>query len=242
MLKRLVSIAISGVVVAGSVAPAFAGGKPVACYEPYRTAPVYDTIIERVQVRPGYTDRQVVPAVYGTRQRTVMVSPERVEYRSIPARYGYESEKVLIEPARTITRRTAPVYETRYRTVQVSEGGYSWEWQVINGRKVLCKVKHKPKFSQVAERVMVSSGNVYHETIPARYGYQKRKVVISPESTQSYVVPAQYKTISEQVVIQPEQVRKVHVPASYETRQRTVMVSPGQSGWNKVRINNHCKG
>lgn len=241
MFSKLLGLSISTAIVASSVSQAAAGGYPVECYERYRTQPVYDTVHENVQVHPGYTDVQVSPAIYGTRNRTVLASPERVEYRVIPAQYGYEKERVMIEPARTVARRTAPIYEMRYRKVKVSDGGYSWEWRVINGRRVLCKIKHKAEWGNVAERVLVSHGHVVHETVPAVWGYQKRKVLIAPERSTSYVVPARYETVTEQVVVQPKQVRKTYVAPSYQTRSRTVMVKPGREGWNRVAIPKHCK-
>ena len=194
MKFRFVSTVTAGVVLLGTVAETVAGGRPVECFEPYRTAPVYDTVYENVLVNPGSRRVEYVPPIYGTRKRAVVVSPARESYELIPA----------------VTR-------TEYRTVKVSEGGYSWEWRWINGRKVLCKIKHKARYEQIAETVVVQPAHKRRVVIPAEYGYEQ-----------------------EQVLIQPEQQRVIETPPSYETVARQVMVSEGSSGWKRVRIRNHC--
>ncbi len=193
MLRKIVPAAAALAVLVVPVSESFAG-KAVACYEQYRTQPVYDTVYESVMVRPASQYLQTEPAIYGTRKRTVVVSPERVSYEVIPA-----------------------VYETQYRTVKVSDGGYSWEWRVINGRNVLCKIKHKARYEQVAERVLVQRESRRRVVIPAEYGYEV-----------------------ERVIVQPEQRRVVEVPAVYETRARQVLVSEGETGWRRVKIRQHC--
>jgi hypothetical protein len=193
-VKPIVCAAVASSFLLAAASPTTAGGKPVECYERYQTAPIYDTVYENVMVHPATERVEYVPPIYGTRKRPVLVAPERVSYEIIPA-----------------------VVRTQYRTVQVSDGGYSWEWRWINGRKVLCKVKHKPRYRQVAETV-----------------------VVQPEYKRRVVIPAEYGYEVEQVVIQPEQRRVVVVPASYQTVARQVLVSEGEAGWRRVKIRRHC--
>lgn len=242
MRVKSISHLVSGLAVLASAAPTAAGGYPVECYQPYRTAPVYETVRENVQVNPGYTRVEQTAPIYGTQRRTVMASPESVGYRTIPAEYGYIRERVLVSPARTKKRLVPGVTETRYRTVKVSDGGYSWEWRVVNGKRVLCKIKHKARYERVAETVTVSPARYVHEWAPAEYGFAKRQVVVTPERTERYVIPARYETVTEQVLIRPGQSREIHVPPSYQTVTRQVLVDEGRSGWKKVRIRNHCSG
>jgi hypothetical protein len=124
--------------------------------------------------------------------------------------------------------------------VRVADGGYSWEWRVINGRRVLCKIKHKARYEHVAYAVEIAPARYVHEAVPARYAYQTRKILVEPERTESYVLAPEYETVREQVEIQPERVRKVHVAPSYTTRTRQVLVSEGSEGWRQVRIPHHC--
>lgn len=237
---KLTMAAISALAVLGTASGTAAGGHAVACYEPYRTAPVYDTVYENVEVNPGYSRVEVTPAIYGTRRRTVVVRKESVGYRTVPAEYAYRRERVEIAPAYRVARTVPAETRTRYRTVKVADGGYDWEWRWIDGRKVLCKVKRKARYERVAETVVMREARTVYETVPAEYGYRKHKVLVSPERTERYVIPARYATVEEQVVVQPEQRRLVEVPPSYQRVARKVLVEEGSKGWRRVHIRHHC--
>jgi hypothetical protein len=242
MAKTTFSYVMAATVLLATTAQVSAGGGyPVECYERYRTAQVYDTVTENVQVNPGYTHVEITPPIYGVKTREVMVKPGRIKYRTTPALYSYEKERVLVEPARTVKRLVPAITETRYKKVRVADGGHSWEWRVINGRKVLCKIKLKARYQHVAYTVEVAPARTVHETVPARYAYNKRKVLVEPERTESYVLAPEYETVREQVMIQQKQVRHYEVAPSYRTRSRQVLVSEGTEGWRQVQIPRHCK-
>ena len=195
MFRKTACFAIAGLTMLGTISQTAAGGRAVECYEPVRTPAVYDTVYEDVLVSPPGQQVDYVPAIYGTRDRVVMTVPAQVTYEVVPA----------------ITR-------TVYHTVQIDDGGYSWEWRVIRGRKVLCKIWHKARYGRVAETV-----------------------VIQPERTRRVVIPAQYDRIAEEVLVQPEQRRIINVPASYQTVARRVLIREGSSGWRRVHIPRHCQ-
>lgn len=195
MLGKAVPAATALAMLVLTTGESFAG-KAVACYEQYRTAPVYDTVYENVMVRPASSYVETEPAIYGTRRRAVLVQPERVTWEVVPAVYGKQ-----------------------YRKVKVADAGFTWEWRIINGRNVLCKIKHKARYQTVEETVLVQEAYKRKVVIPAEYGYEV-----------------------EQVLIQPERRRVVEIPASYQTVARKVLVSEGETGWRRVKIARHCAG
>ncbi len=194
MIGKTASSAIASLAVLGMVSETAAGGRAVECYEQVNRLAVYETVYENVLVSPAGQQVESVPAIYGTRERVVQIAPARVSYEIVPA----------------ITR-------TIYRTVKV-DGGFSWEWRVINGRKVLCKVRRKARYQRVAETV-----------------------VVQPERQRRVVSPAEYESIAEEVLVQPEQRRIVNFPATYQTVARRVLVREGSSRWRQVRIPRHCR-
>lgn len=196
MKFRFASVAAAVSVLLAAISPAASGGYPVECYERYRTAPVYDTVYENVQVNAGYRHVEHSPPIYGTQKRKVLLRAESYSYEHVPA-----------------------LVETRYRTVKVSDGGHSWEWRWINGRKVLCKIKTKARYQKIGEQVVVREGYKRRIVIPAEYGYE-----------------------TEQVLIQPARKRVIDVPPTYRTIARDVLVSEGSEGWKRVRIARHCAG
>jgi len=222
-----------------AASPAFAGGYG-ECYERYRTPPTYGSVQERVLIRPASQRVEIIPAIYGTRKERVLIVPERVKHRVIPAEYAIVKEKVIIQPERVVARIIPSVTKTIYRDVKVSHGGYAWEWRIIKGKKVLCKVRTAPVYRQVAETVVIHPKRVVREVIPAVWGYEKRHVLVRPERTERFVIPAEYGYETVQVVIQPKQKRVIALPAEYAWRERTVVVSEGHSGWKRYRP--RCKG
>lgn len=241
MLSRTVGAATALAILLTTAAPSFAGGRRTGeCYERYRTEPVYGTVQEKVLISPARHHVEVIPAIYGTEKRRVLISPERVKRRVIPAEYATVREKVQVQAARTVARVVPAVTRTVYRDVKVSDGGYAWEWRWIKGKKVLCKVKTKPVYRQVAETVVVHPERVVHETVPAVWDYQTRHVVVRAERTERYVIPAEYGYEHVRVVVQAARKHVVEIPAEYAWRERTVVVSEGQSGWRRVR--SHCSG
>ncbi|AEH89292.1 hypothetical protein [Mesorhizobium opportunistum] len=195
MPGKIACFTIAGLTVLGTISPTAAGGRAVECYEPVRSPAVYDTVYEDVMVSPPGQQVDYDPPIYGTRERVVMTVPAQVSYEVVPA----------------VTR-------TVYHTVQVDDGGYSWEWRVIHGRRVLCKVRHQARYERVAETV-----------------------VVQPERTRRIVIPAQYDRIAEEVLVRPEQRRVIDIPASYQTVARRVLVREGSSGWRRVHIPRHCQ-
>lgn len=195
MFRKTASFAIAGLTVLCTISSTEAGGRAVECYQPVNTPAIYETVYENVLVSPGGRQVHSIPAIYGTRERVVQIAPARVSYEIIPA----------------LTR-------TIHRTVRVDDGGYSWEWRVINGRRVLCKVRHKARYERVSETVVVQQE-------------RRRRVVL----------PAEYQSIAEEIVVQPEQRRIIDVPPSYQTVARRVLVREGSSSWRRVHIPHHCR-
>jgi hypothetical protein len=107
MSLKPVPAATAFAIILTTLGQSYAGGKAVECYEPYRTAPVYDTVQERVLLRPARSRTDRVPAIYGTQQVRRLISPERVEYRIIPAQYRSVRERVLVAERASGWRRVA---------------------------------------------------------------------------------------------------------------------------------------
>ena len=128
--------AVSLLAVLGTATETAAGNRALECYERTRTSPVYDTVTENVEVNPGFSRVETVPAIVGTRKRIVVVRGESVGYRTVPAEYGWQRELVEVEPPRKVERVIPAKTRTHYRTVRIDDGGYAWEWRWIGGRKV----------------------------------------------------------------------------------------------------------
>ncbi|UDL91151.1 hypothetical protein LGH82_07745 [Mesorhizobium sp. PAMC28654] len=196
MFRKTASFAIAGLTVFGTISETAAGGRAIECYEPVNRPAIYDTVYENVLVSPTGQLVDYDPPIYGTRERVVQTVPAQARYEIVPA-----------------------ITQTVYHTVKVDNGGYAWEWRVIHGRKVLCKVWRKARYQRVAETV-----------------------VIEPERARRVVIPAEYDSIAEEVLVRPEQRRIVNIPPSYQTVARRVVVREGSTSWRRVHIPRHCNG
>lgn len=229
------------VLLASSVAsPALAGGTPVECYEHVYRAPVYGSVSERVELYPARTDVQISAPIVGTRERAVQLSPEAVGVRVVPAQYRTIRERFVVEPAKVVERRLPPRTETRYRK-ELVPGGYKWEWRVINGRKVLCKIKIPARYRSVAVRVPVSPERIVNRKVPAVYGYRDKVIEVAPERRERYVIPARYSVDTEPVVLRPKIVREIPVGPAYRTVKRKVLLRPGEDAYERVAVAGRCR-
>ncbi|MDG4875679.1 hypothetical protein P9273_11280 [Mesorhizobium sp. WSM4935] len=192
---RKSSALLAAAAMLASVCETAAGGRALECYEPIHRPPLYDTVYEDVMLSPGGQVVDYDAPIYGTYQSVDQIAPPRVTYETVPA----------------VTR-------TVYHTVKVDDGGYAWEWRIIHGRKVLCKVWRKARYARVAETV-----------------------VIQPERVRRVVQPAEYEAVAHEVLVRPQQVRIRDIPPSYGTVARRVVVREGSTNWRRVHVPQHCQ-
>jgi len=191
---RKSSASLAALALLASVCETAAGGRALECYEPIHRPALYDTVYEDVMLSPGGQVVDYDAPIYGTYQSVDQIAPPRVTYETVPA----------------VTR-------TVYHTVKVHDGGYAWEWRVIHGRKVLCKVWRKARYARVAETV-----------------------VVQPQRVRRVVQPAEYEAVAHEVLVRPQQVRIREIPPSYGTVARHVVVREGSTSWRRVHIPRHC--
>lgn len=188
-------MAIASVAVLGMLSETAAGGRAVECYEQVNRPAVYDTVYENVLVSAGGQVVDYDPPIYGTVERVEQIAPPRVTYEVVPA-----------------------ITHTVYHTVKIDDGGYAWEWRIIHGRKVLCKVWRKARYARVAETV-----------------------VVEPERTRRVVLPAEYESVAREVLVRPERRRIAEIAPSYQRVARRMMVQAGSTSWRRVHIPKHCR-
>lgn len=192
---RQSSVSLAAVAMLATVSGTAAGGRALECYESVHTPALYDTVYEDVMVSPGGPAIHYEAPIFGTSESVEQIAPRRVTYETVPA----------------VTR-------TIYHTVKVDDGGYAWEWRIIQGRKVLCKVWRKARYARVA-----------------------RTVVVQPERVRRVVLPAEYEGVAREVLVGPQQQRIVEIPPSYRTVARRVVVREGSTSWRRVHIPRHCQ-
>jgi hypothetical protein len=234
-----ISVALAATAGVLAVTPSLAGGRPTACYEPVQAPALYSTVAEDVLVRPGGVVYDVVPARYGYATREVLVEPEQITSERIPAEYTTVARQVLLQREQVIRRSAPPVYRTVVETVMIEPARETWEWRVIKGKRVYCRIVLPARYG-TRERTIVEPGESWSEVVPAEYGVEHVQVMLAPERYRQHVIPARYETVRERVVIEPEQTIAREIPAQYETRHRTVKVREERAGWRQVHLRGSC--
>ena len=230
---------LAAAMLATSVPPGLAG-QPVACFERTRTPPVYGSVTENVLLHPGSRRVEIVPPIKWTRN-VVYGVPEGYSNRLAPAEYADVEEPYLVRPERWETRTIPAETRTVWRKVKVAEPRYAWEWRVIDGRRVLCKVKRKAVYRQVAETVVVAPPRSVRVKVAAEWGSRRRTVLVAPERIERVWHPAEYAYDIEEVTLQPEIDTVIDQPPSSVRVHREVLVSPGRTGWRPVPVPSRCR-
>ncbi|MBO0902735.1 hypothetical protein [Jiella sonneratiae] len=237
--RIFVSLLTAASTVSLLAAPANAGGAPVACYQPVSEPAAYATVEESYVVRPAETVYDVVPARYGWGTRQVEVEPGRVVETPVAAEYRWVERQVVLEPARVVRHAAPATYQTVSEPVLLEPGGARFEWRVVNGKRVYCRVAVEPRYGSSA-RTIVVPGREWTEVIPAQYGVSRERVLVRPATVERYVVAPRYETVREWMVIEPERRVARVIPAQYGTRQVTVKVREERSGWRQVHLRGSC--
>lgn len=145
--------------------------------------PVYETVTETVQVRPGYSEYIVEPAEHDTVTETIMVREPRMVWRR-----GYT-------PGARMTRfdsETGEVWclveeEGEYRTVTRN---------VIVRPAEIREVVHEAEYATIQREVLVQQARVEEVPIDPRYDTYTAQVVDQHARVDSHVIPTETETVT----------------------------------------------
>jgi hypothetical protein len=220
------------------------GAHPGQCFARVRTAPTYQSYVERVLVTPARHERRLVPAVYDWAERQVLAEPARVERRVIPATYRSVTETEVATPATVRVERIDPIYDTVSDQVMTRPAHTEWrrtfvgpdglpppDARVEATGEVVCLVEVPAEYKTVQRQVLKAPGRTVETPIPAVTRTVTRQVIDQPEQVAEIQVPAVYRTERYRRLVTPAHCECTEIPAVYATRIRQRMVSPGRLEW-----------
>lgn len=204
----------------------------------------YETVKEKVMVKPATTRLENVPAVFDTVEERVMVKPASKKAIEIPAVYEDVTEKKLVREAYTTWK---PGTATSVQKIDDKSG------------EVFCLVEVPAEYQTVTTRVMKTPASIRYEDIPAEYDTIKKTVLKTPETTRSVEVPAVYEEHEVTKLVKPAQTvtktvpvdymreimtevtpateKHVPVPAEYADVEQQVLVSPAKEYCTRILCN-----
>jgi murein L,D-transpeptidase YcbB/YkuD len=201
----------------------------------------FETVKERVMVKPATTRLEPVPAVYETVEERVMVKASSKKAIDVPAVYEDVTERKLVRAAYTTWK---PGTQTNIQKIDDKTGD------------IFCLVEVPAEYQTVTNRVLKTPATVRYEETPAVYDTIKKTVLKTPETTRAIEVPAEYAerevtklvkpaTTTTKVVpvdymretltqVSPQTEKRVPVPAEYAMVDEKVLVSAGQERWTQI--------
>ena len=223
------------------------GAVPGQCYAQVRTPLTWETVSERVLVRPAHTETRTIPARTQMVSRQEMVSPERVERHVIPAVTRQVCETVVVRPATTRVDTLPPVYETVTEQVVVRPARREWQTRYVGGGQinengevagptgvVTCLVEYPAEYATVQRQVLRRPAQTLETPIPAETRQVTRTVIVEPEREVVEKIPAVYRTIQALQVVEPARTESFDVEAVYETRTHQHVTGGGELKWKLI--------
>ncbi|WP_417482111.1 peptidoglycan-binding protein [Maricaulis sp.] len=203
--KLLAATIVSGTLLAGAAAPAFAQSSADMARElanaNARIRDLENQINSSADYPPALADGQcfarvLVPVSTQPVTEQVLIQAEATQTVVIPATYETVTDTVLLEPERVELRIIPATYTTVYDTVVVEP-------------------------ERVTRRI-----------IPATYRTVTETVVLEPERVERQVMPVGRQTVTETVVLQAERIEQVVIPAVYESYTEQVLVRDAYTTWH----------
>lgn len=202
---------------------------------------VYETVTERVMVKPATTRLEPVPAVYDSVEERVMVKPASKKAIDVPAVFEDVTERKLVREAYTYWK---PGTSTNIQKIDETSGGIMClvevpaEYQTITNRvlKTPASVRYEEvpaEFQTVSRSGLKSAATTRTVAVPAEYADQKVTKLVKPATTVSKVTPVDYmrEVMTE---VSPTTQKRVPVPAEYATVDEQVLVSAADQHWSQI--------
>jgi hypothetical protein len=153
------------------------------------------TTTEQVEIRPAYTEKEVIPATYTTVTEQVL----KKEAGREGAVYATATEQVMASPASKRLELTPIIWE-------------AYPKQFESERPCTGAVKTNTIQAQRIRAV----ASVREVEVPATYITITRQVVQTP-GTGNGTIPAEYQTITKTILTAPASVREIEMPALMQT-------------------------
>ncbi len=219
------------------------GGK---CYGRSMISYQFDTIEEKVILRPAYSYLREVPPVYRTETERILVEPAHTRIEVTPPKFEYTQQRIKVKEAESYVKTREPLNENDLfmKDVSVIELAPAYQRWEKTKRKKNCRSK-KPEdclewqlvdipAKKVAVDTKVRSSNASINTVAAptvsaaaEYVTVSKKVLKTPASYKEVKVPAQYRTVSKKIVVEARRFERVQVPTEYKVFKRIITIREG---------------
>ena len=209
--------------------------EPGKCYVKCITKDEFRDLQETVQVAPGYTTLEVVPAVYKTVEERVLVKEATKKLVYVSAVYETVEISYVKREAGTKLNVIPANFGKDTQTFEVYPKTSGWEYKHLEGCSsankvacaVACYVEYPAQFRTVNISTLANPTSTRSMPVQEQSTTYKKRVIKTPARMETIEVPAEYRTIKRQVVASPATTKSSTIAGRSETITRTVLAKKG---------------
>jgi hypothetical protein len=218
------------------------GGK---CFGRSMISNHFDTIEEKVIIRPAYSYLKEIPPVYKNETERILVEPAHTRIEVTPAEFETITEKIKVKNADSYTNPTTTISENdlfsntssqhelspsykQWEKTKIKENCQSTipenclEWQLVDVPATIIFINKKERANKelpTSKAPTISSSEQFM-TIT-------RKVLKKEASYKEVQVPAQYATVTKQILVTPRRFEQVQIPATTQSINKIILIREG---------------
>lgn len=218
--------------------------EPGKCYVSCVTEDEWETVQEKILVRPEYKTLKVVPAEYKMVDERVMVKPASVKYVYVPATYKTESVSYQSEDPYKKISITPAQLGSDTKTVKIQDGYSQYEWKSAYADcqskdprdcRVLCYVAYPEQTTGIGIQTLINDASYNANPAGGATKSYQKQVEVTPAKYETIEIPAEYATITKRVLVKDETVVETIVPAEYRTYDYAKLKKAGGiSSWVEI--------
>jgi hypothetical protein len=198
---------------------------------------------QRVMMRPGFSEIEIIPAKYEWVEKQVVVREAETQLELVPSTYKTIEERVLVESKRMINTYIPATFRMEDREILVKAATSVWvdgkanvENQVATNMSgdVICLIESPAQYETVSVQVLDQAARTETRTIPAVYKIVERTVVDVAAHTRSVSIPVEYATIEVRQLLEAERTERRTVDPQYTMISREIESSAAYTQWERV--------
>ncbi len=215
--------------------------KPGECYALVRYAAQFESIQERVLVKPEVVRYEIVPAEFKEVEKEVIVKPETVSYEIIPAQFESKEIEVVVAPEFTKLSATEPVLQAEERKLETRPGRlglrldanpFDLGSQISGG--VLNLFQDPGETTAYKRNLLIKPASVAQEKVARAVEKVVTQVLVKPAEVKEVKVPAEIKKVKVRELVRPSTKKEVKTPAEYGTVTFQKLIAPEKIVWQRV--------
>lgn len=211
------------------------------CYGKSLITAAYDTIVDKVKIRSGYSYLKRIPPVYDTIEERILVRSGYTKFEVTEPVFETVSEMVMVEERATKLNPSAKTFpRTLFEQVEISPSRKVWrkikrkknckskipenclDWTVVTVPASYMSIKR-----EVPSTILKGNDANSILEIPSKSISIEKKILKTPGKVVEVDVFPEYKTIKKLVLKQKERYEEVPVPPVYKEIKRVQLISEG---------------